>query len=179
MTPISNLSRWREKPFRSRYSNVQTVTIRRMAIVKDTRAAVLRIEAERALQQNHWIFTPTLTTTTNPDMSGSISGWGRGDRSGRGCGLAALPLVGVAGYPREPAGLPAFSPARVGQPHHSGRVGLVTGAKLNCHGSSMRKPGGSKSGAPRASAIRERPRDGLTETLTRSPVRCVQPYGGR
>jgi hypothetical protein len=75
MTPVSTLPRWREKPFRSRYSNVQTVTIRHMAIVKDTRAAVLRIEAERALQQNHWIFTPTLTTTTNPDMSGSISGW--------------------------------------------------------------------------------------------------------
>src|ERR1700736_6439569 len=75
MTPISNLPRWREKPFRSRCSNVQTVTIGRMAIVKDTRAAVLRIEAERALQQNHWIFTPALTTTTNPDMSGSISGW--------------------------------------------------------------------------------------------------------
>jgi hypothetical protein len=69
------LPRWREKPFRSRYSNDLTVTIRHMAIVKDTRAAVLRIEAERALQQNHWIFTPTLTTTTNPDMSGSISGW--------------------------------------------------------------------------------------------------------
>jgi hypothetical protein len=75
MTPISKLPRWRGKPFRSRYSIDPTVTIRRMAIVKDTRAALLRIEAERALQQNHWIFTPTLTTTTNPDMSGSISGW--------------------------------------------------------------------------------------------------------
>lgn len=46
-----------------------------MAIVKDTRAAVLRIEAERALEQGHWIFTPALTTTVSHDMPGSISGW--------------------------------------------------------------------------------------------------------
>lgn len=46
-----------------------------MAVVKDTRAAVLRIEAERALQQGHWIFTPTLTTTVGHDTSGSISNW--------------------------------------------------------------------------------------------------------
>lgn len=46
-----------------------------MAIVKDTRAAVLRIEAERALQQGRWIFTPTLITTVGYDASGSISNW--------------------------------------------------------------------------------------------------------
>jgi len=51
------------------------VIIRRMATVKDTRAAVLKIEAERALQHGHWIFTPTLTTTANHDISGSIPGW--------------------------------------------------------------------------------------------------------
>ena len=62
-------------PFRSRFSNDPIVTIRHMVIVKDTRAAVLRIEAERALQQGHWIFTPTLTTTANQDTSGSVAGW--------------------------------------------------------------------------------------------------------
>jgi hypothetical protein len=46
-----------------------------MGLVKDTRAAVLRIEAERALQQGRWVFTPTLTTTTGYETSGSISGW--------------------------------------------------------------------------------------------------------
>ncbi|MFZ0834582.1 MAG: hypothetical protein WAM92_16200 [Mycobacterium sp.] len=46
-----------------------------MGLVKDTRAAVLRIEAERALQQGRWVFTPTLTTTTGYEKSGSISGW--------------------------------------------------------------------------------------------------------
>jgi hypothetical protein len=56
-------------------SNDPIVTIRHMAIVKDTRAAVLKIEAERALQHGHRIFTPTLTTTVNHDMSGSIPGW--------------------------------------------------------------------------------------------------------
>jgi hypothetical protein len=80
------LPRWREKPFRSGSSNDQIVTIRHMAIVKDTRAAVLRIEADRALQQGHWIFTPTLTTTTNPDMSGSISGWAEAIEAVEGAG---------------------------------------------------------------------------------------------
>ena len=46
-----------------------------MATVKDTKAAVLRIEAQRALQQGRWIFTPTLTTTTSREMPGSISSW--------------------------------------------------------------------------------------------------------
>jgi hypothetical protein len=46
-----------------------------MGLVKDTRAAVLRIEAERALQQGRWIFTPTLTTTTGYDTPGAIAGW--------------------------------------------------------------------------------------------------------
>ena len=67
---------WRaQKPFRSRFSYDPIVTIRCMAIVKDTRAAVLRIDAERALQHGRWVFTPTLTTTANHDTSGSVPGW--------------------------------------------------------------------------------------------------------
>jgi hypothetical protein len=67
---------WRaQKPFRSRFSYDPIATIRHMAIVKDTRAAMLRIDAERALQQGRWIFTPTLTTTANHDTSGPVPGW--------------------------------------------------------------------------------------------------------
>lgn len=46
-----------------------------MGLVKDTRAAVLRIEAERARQQGRWIFTPRLTTSSGSETSGSIAGW--------------------------------------------------------------------------------------------------------
>jgi len=48
---------------------------------------------------------------------------------------------------------------------------LVTGAKLNCHRSTMRKLIWFEIWC--ATGIREHPRHGLSETLTRSPVRCV------
>jgi hypothetical protein len=46
-----------------------------MAIVKDTKAAMLRIEAQRALQRGRWVFTATLTTTAGYDTPASINGW--------------------------------------------------------------------------------------------------------
>jgi hypothetical protein len=67
------IARRAQKPFRSCFSNDPIVTIRHMTIVKDTRAAVLRIEAERALHQGHWIFTTLMTA--NHDISGSVAGW--------------------------------------------------------------------------------------------------------
>jgi hypothetical protein len=67
--------RFGDEAFRCAASNREAPTIRHMAIVKDTRAAMLRIEAERALQHGRWVFTPTLTTTAGHDMPGSIPGW--------------------------------------------------------------------------------------------------------
>jgi hypothetical protein len=46
-----------------------------MPIVKDTRAAILRIEAERALQQGRSIYAPMLNTTVTHELPGSVSGW--------------------------------------------------------------------------------------------------------
>jgi hypothetical protein len=50
-----------------------------MPIVKDTRAAMLRIEAERAVQQGRSIYAPmlntTISTSVNQELPGSVSGW--------------------------------------------------------------------------------------------------------